>query len=149
MHLAASGNNTEAVEALVTAGASLNARNAQGRTPLMRATDKGHREVAMVLVNAGGDFIFDFIAEITTMLMPVLIVACSLIAGCALTTTKASTKVRKPAAASRRLALKHSPTERKEPMLAEQQTRRRKAAAAQKLPEQIEVSTCPDYPTGS
>ena len=145
MHLAASRNHTEAVKALVAAGASLNARNVQGQTPLMLAIDEGHRKVAMVLVEAGGHFIVDFTAEIVTILMPVLIVVCSLIAWCALTLTKASTKVRKPAAASRRLALyKKDQAEQKGPTLAEQQADKRKAAAAQRLPEKVEVSVCPD-----
>lgn len=53
--LAADGNETATVRRLLKAGASLHARDAQGRTALLAATGHNHIETARLLIEAGAD----------------------------------------------------------------------------------------------
>lgn len=55
LHLAAWFRKTEAVEALIKAGASVNAKDAWARTPLMRAVESGDSKSALALLAAGAD----------------------------------------------------------------------------------------------
>lgn len=50
---AATAGTPDRVTALLTAGADVHARDADGKTPLMRATEQGHRAVLSLLVKAG------------------------------------------------------------------------------------------------
>jgi len=50
LHKAAVNGHVKAVEALLDAGANQNLKHKDGATPLMLATEKGHREVRAVLV---------------------------------------------------------------------------------------------------
>jgi uncharacterized protein len=53
--LAADENDTATVQRLLKAGASLHARDAQGRTALLAATGHNHIETARLLIEAGAD----------------------------------------------------------------------------------------------
>lgn len=53
--LAADENDTATVQRLLKAGASLHARDAQGRTALLAATGHNHVESARLLIEAGAD----------------------------------------------------------------------------------------------
>jgi serine/threonine-protein phosphatase 6 regulatory ankyrin repeat subunit B len=55
LHVAAVGNNVEAVNALLSAGAPLNDKDSSGSTPLMTASCEGHLAVASALIAAGAD----------------------------------------------------------------------------------------------
>ena len=50
---AAAKGNIEEVERLIGAGADLDSRDRNGRTPLMEATQKGHLDVVKLLVDKG------------------------------------------------------------------------------------------------
>ena len=55
LHIAAASNKIEAVAALISHGADVNARNKGGETPLMWASFKGHAKVVEALLDAGAD----------------------------------------------------------------------------------------------
>ena len=54
LHLAARDGQVEIAQALITAGADVNAQNNSGYTPLHRATN-GNTEIAQALITAGAD----------------------------------------------------------------------------------------------
>ena len=55
LHTAAWNYKLEAVAALISHGADLNARNKYGETPLMSASYEGHAKVVGALLDAGAD----------------------------------------------------------------------------------------------
>ena len=55
LHIAAALNEIEAVAALISHGADVNARNKGGETPLMLASWWGHAKVVEALLDAGAD----------------------------------------------------------------------------------------------
>lgn len=55
LHIAASQGHESNVLALLSAGATVDARNEQGRTPLHIAAEGGHQTVVAALLNAGAD----------------------------------------------------------------------------------------------
>ena len=55
LHRAARWNKIEAVAALISHGADVNARERDGVTPLMRASFWGHAKVVEALLDAGAD----------------------------------------------------------------------------------------------
>ena len=55
LHIAAALNEIEAVAALISHGADVNAREEYGRTPLMWASREGHAKVVEALLDAGAD----------------------------------------------------------------------------------------------
>ena len=55
LHIAARFNKIEAVAALISHGADVNARDEYGQTPLMRASYQGHAKVVEALLDAGAD----------------------------------------------------------------------------------------------
>ena len=55
LHAAAARNKIEAVAALISHGADVNARSKSGSTPLMGASDCGHAKVVEALLDAGAD----------------------------------------------------------------------------------------------
>ena len=55
LHRAALNNKIEAVAALISHGADVNARNEFGQTPLMYASKWGHAKVVEALLDAGAD----------------------------------------------------------------------------------------------
>ena len=55
LHQAAYYNKIEAVAALISHGADVNAREVAGETPLMRASYQGHAKVVEALLDAGAD----------------------------------------------------------------------------------------------
>ena len=55
LHAAAAFDNVEAVAALISHGADLNAKIDNGVTPLMRASRWGHVKVVEALLDAGAD----------------------------------------------------------------------------------------------
>ena len=54
LHEAARKGRTKNVELLLEKGADINAKNAEGKTPLARAKEEGHEETAAVLRRHGG-----------------------------------------------------------------------------------------------
>ena len=52
---AARNGDTEAVKALIDAGAGLNAKDEDGWTALIWASEEGHTEIAKELISAGAD----------------------------------------------------------------------------------------------
>ena len=55
LHIAARYNKIEAVAALISHGADVNARDRGGETPLMWASRWGHAKVVEALLDAGAD----------------------------------------------------------------------------------------------
>ena len=55
LHIAANCNKIEAVAALISHGADVNARDEWGKTPLMLASIEGHAKVVEALLDAGAD----------------------------------------------------------------------------------------------
>ena len=55
LHQAAINNKIEAVAALISHGADVNARQEAGWTPLMVASGRGHAKVVEALLDAGAD----------------------------------------------------------------------------------------------
>ena len=55
LHIAAWNNKIEAVAALISHGADVNARDKYGLTPLMRASYWGYAKVVEALLDAGAD----------------------------------------------------------------------------------------------
>ena len=55
LHIAAAWNKIEAVAALISHGADVNARNEDGVTPLMVASCWGYTKVVEALLDAGAD----------------------------------------------------------------------------------------------
>ena len=55
LHMAAAKGHSEAIAALIDAGADPDARNEDGRTPLHMAAEKGHSEAIAALIDAGAD----------------------------------------------------------------------------------------------
>jgi len=53
VHVAASGGNVEAVQALISSGASINKRDETGQTPLHAAARAGSVAALRTLLNAG------------------------------------------------------------------------------------------------
>ena len=56
LHTAAAKGHTSCVEQLLSAGAQVDVCNAQGKTPLMMASDKGHADIVALLQAAGSGF---------------------------------------------------------------------------------------------
>ena len=59
LHLAATTGSTSVVKALLEAGANINIKDRQGRTPLADCIREGHRELALMLIEAGGGLEYD------------------------------------------------------------------------------------------
>ncbi len=57
LHLAAERGYTEAVEALLAAGADVNAKDVDGRTPLHWAAIHGQTAAVEALIEAGGVYV--------------------------------------------------------------------------------------------
>ena len=55
LHTAAINNKIEAVAALLSPGADVNARGGGGQTPLMKASYRGYAKVVEALLDAGAD----------------------------------------------------------------------------------------------
>ena len=55
LHIAAARNKIEAVAALISHGADVNARDEYGKTPLMQASYYGYAKVVEALLDAGAD----------------------------------------------------------------------------------------------
>jgi len=55
IYVAARVGNIEAVKQHLAAGADVNAKNRGGVTPLLMAADKGHKEIAELLISKGAD----------------------------------------------------------------------------------------------
>ena len=55
LHIAAYNNKIEAVAALISHGADVNAREEDGETPLMRASRWGRAKIVEALLDAGAD----------------------------------------------------------------------------------------------
>lgn len=53
LHIAAVRGDLRAIEALILAGSSVNARGEHGYTPLHEAAEQGHMEAAKILIGAG------------------------------------------------------------------------------------------------
>jgi len=53
LRTAAGANRTAVAEFLIAQGASVDARDPEGRTPLNRAAENGHREMAALLLDRG------------------------------------------------------------------------------------------------
>src|SRR6476659_7811714 len=56
LHVAATWDDADAVEALVIAGANPNSSGEEGMTPLHRAAARGSRHAAVALLRLGADF---------------------------------------------------------------------------------------------
>lgn len=55
LHYASINNHSEVIKVLVKAKANINAKDADGLTPLQHAIRRGHQDAALILMSAGAE----------------------------------------------------------------------------------------------